>query len=203
MSGHAEWRMRTTSGQAFGPVALDTLRVWACDGRVGPEDEIREGDGPWRRAGNVPDLGMDWLLELPGGELYGPVPLAAFLDMLREGAISPDLKVRRRDEIEGRRLGDLAIPSVGTEAPGLASPVPAEPISQGPVSGPAVSTPDGTPSTGGESEPARSSPVSPPSASSIHQQDEERMISELRSALGVGRGLRVFSRLRPGRPDAG
>jgi len=331
--------MRKVSGRVFGPVSLDTLRAWACDGRVAPVDEVCEGDGPWRQAGNVPDLGMEWLIELPGGELYGPVPLAAFLDMLREGSLGPDLKVRRRDDAGFRRLGDVAaegepkpepavaraqepepapqpgpepvstqetaaVPASSDMAPPAPAPVmepsspipvdrfgaPAPPIepeaspesdspstactgvtaAPGPSSlrpevpdrEPEVSVPavpqgmDHAPVVGMEVTPAPPAPASPPAlefsvpfegqlareisvppgfgadgaaavldassavpqdsapdaavepeaptkssppSSRISPPDEARMLSELQSALGVGRRFRVFDRLRPGR----
>jgi len=283
MSEHETWRMRKTSDRIFGPVALSTLRAWACDGRIAPDDEVSEGDGPWRRACNVPDLGMDWLLELPGGDLFGPVPLSAFLDMLREGTIGPDLKVRRRDDTDFRRLGDVADgglpgpqpepepapapeppaapvapepqappPATGHDAdrPVEAAPVPvteavaresslAEPVVSAPptdivpaespaaavspsVSPPAVSVPGPAiaeeeipiPADAGadhfsavkdtKEEPGVEAPdagTEPRPSSRISPPDEARMLSELQSALGVGRRFRVFDRLRPGRPS--
>jgi len=138
----------------FGPVPLDGLRVWACDGRVGLGDMVSAGDDVWRPARDAPELGMDWLLELPDGGVFGPVPLAAFLDMLREGAITPDFKVRRKDSSDSARIGDLA-----------------------------------------------AAPPAPPTASRINPPDEERMLGELRSALGVGRRFAGFGRLRAEKPE--
>lgn len=150
MSDGENWFLRKEAGMVFGPVPLDGLRGWACDGRVGPGDEVSAGDNVWRPAHDAPELGMDWLLELPEGGVFGPVPLVAFLDMLREGAITPDFKVRRKDRSESARIGDVA-----------------------------------------------AAPPPPPTANRIPPPDEERMIGELRSALGVGRRFPGFGRLRP------
>lgn len=108
MSDDDNWFLRKGPGLVYGPVPLDGLRAWACDGRVGPGDEVSAGDDVWRPAPDAPELGMDWLLELPDGGFFGPVPLAAFLGMLREGEIAPDFRVRRKDRAEPTRVGDLA-----------------------------------------------------------------------------------------------
>jgi hypothetical protein len=204
MSDAGRWQLRNDSGRVFGPISLTDLRLWAGDGRVGPDDDVSPPGGPWRAARDVPELGMDWLLELPDGGFFGPVPLDAFLDMLREGSLGSDLRVRRKDETEFRRLGDLAAAASGMAASGP----PSVPASSGDSSCPDPAS-DATRSAPGGCVPmavdgpgsARPVPSSPPSARSIGSPDEERMISELRTALGVGRGLGVFARLRPGRSD--
>ncbi len=187
MSGSDRWFLRKSSDRPFGPVTWETLRAWAADGRVEPGDEVSADDGAWRPARDIPDLGMDWLVELPDGSLFGPVPLHAFLGMLRDGSLTAGLRVRRKDQAAFRTIVDLA-----AEIAAVDQPVPAEP---------GVGIPLDTPRSDGVVErarPASAAPASPPTASRINPPDEARMLGELRSALGVG-GL--FTGLKRRRPE--
>ena len=48
----AEWYFRL-SGTEFGPVSAPELVQQATDGKIGPETQVRKGDGPWLPASKV------------------------------------------------------------------------------------------------------------------------------------------------------
>ncbi|WP_435018004.1 AIM24 family protein [Tundrisphaera sp. TA3] len=51
----AEWRFRIM-GTVFGPVSVADLVRQAAEGRIGPDTEVRKGDGPWILASKVAGL---------------------------------------------------------------------------------------------------------------------------------------------------
>src|SRR3954452_5852615 len=51
----AEWYFRAM-GAEFGPVSAAELVQQAADGRIGPDTEVRRGDGPWIPASKVAGL---------------------------------------------------------------------------------------------------------------------------------------------------
>src|SRR3954452_14899884 len=51
----AEWYFRAM-GAEFGPVSAAELVQQAADGRIGPDTEVRRGDGPWVPASKVAGL---------------------------------------------------------------------------------------------------------------------------------------------------
>ena len=80
------WFLKKADGAVYGPVDMDTLRTWATDGRVFPDDQISADDDEWIPAPSLPDLKMDWLVSLTNGEWFGPVHLLAVRDLIDSGA---------------------------------------------------------------------------------------------------------------------
>jgi hypothetical protein len=87
-TGHATWHLRLDDGSVYGPVTLGTLRDWAAACRIGPTHEVSDDGVRWQPAGDVAALGMQWLLELPGGERVGPLPAAAVAEMVGDGQVA-------------------------------------------------------------------------------------------------------------------
>ena len=61
------WYLRKKDGEIYGPVDLETLQLWATDSRIAPEDEASTDREHWSPASGIPDLGMDWVVELRDG----------------------------------------------------------------------------------------------------------------------------------------
>jgi hypothetical protein len=118
MSEPGGWYLRKEAGGVYGPVDLPTLRAWAADGRVAPEDYLSTDQQEWRASFEVGALEMDWLLELEEGLSYGPAHRQAFEGMLAEGALQPPLRLRNQSTGEILVLGEDAAP-------------PEEPVSKG------------------------------------------------------------------------
>jgi len=109
------WYLRKDGGATYGPVAEEVLCAWAAEGRVAPEDYISADGDNWRAPFELASLEMVWCLELPDGLEYGPAHREAFEGMLREGALSPP--VRLRHAVTGERLVLGAEADIAAEAP--------------------------------------------------------------------------------------
>lgn len=88
--------LKRSDGETYGPVDLPTLQLWATDGRVAPDDRISGDQVNWALASNLAELGMDWLVELRDGSIYGPIHLLALRDLIREGTVSIQAKIKHK-----------------------------------------------------------------------------------------------------------
>lgn len=90
------WRIRTDKGEIFGPADLDTLKKWACDGRVAPTSELSENGTMWLPVTNVIELEMDWVAEVTSGTFYGPVHRAALDELIRDSSLAAGANLFKR-----------------------------------------------------------------------------------------------------------
>ncbi len=82
-----EWYLKKASGDVFGPVATAALRQWAASGRIAPDDQLSTDQETWMPAVDLPDLGLDWMVELGPEQVYGPFHLLALGDLIRESSV--------------------------------------------------------------------------------------------------------------------
>ena len=93
------WYLKKGDGEIYGPVDLSQLKLWATDGRVAPEDSLSNDKQNWTPAPDLADLGMDWKVTVRENEVYGPLHLLAFRDLLLDGQVS------RRSQITHKQTG--------------------------------------------------------------------------------------------------
>jgi len=74
-------------GDIHGPVSFEKLREWADAAQINPQDSVSSDGKTWTKAPMIPDLQMDWLIEVPDNPLYGPTTSGALLEFLRMGEI--------------------------------------------------------------------------------------------------------------------
>jgi len=96
---HMSWFLKKANGEIFGPVDLAQLKLWATDGRVAPEDGLSEDQQTWTSAPDLAELAMDWNVTVRENEVYGPLHLLAFRDLLLDGQVS------RRSVITHKQTG--------------------------------------------------------------------------------------------------
>lgn len=84
------WRVRTEDGTIFGPASLDTLRGWARAGRLAPGHTVSSNGRDWQSAARMPQLEMDWVVEVSSGAFYGPIHREALDELIREGSVASD-----------------------------------------------------------------------------------------------------------------
>jgi len=72
----------------FGPVDFETLKTWACDGRLSPTNEVSANGTDWKFATSIRALDMDWVAEVTPSTFYGPIHRLAMEDLIKEGSIS-------------------------------------------------------------------------------------------------------------------
>lgn len=94
------WFVRNEQGVRFGPVDFETLKAWACDGRVGPSNEISANGTDWQPATEQRGLEMDWVAEVSQGRFYGPIHKDAMRDLVKEGAITGQAELFRRRALD-------------------------------------------------------------------------------------------------------
>jgi len=86
-----KWFLRKhEDGRTFGPVQFDQITRWAAAGQVAPHDTLSSDGQSWIKAPMLPQLGMDWLVELTSEHYYGPTTIGALREFIRLGEIDGD-----------------------------------------------------------------------------------------------------------------
>jgi hypothetical protein len=85
------WFLRKhQDGSIFGPISFDRLSSWASTAQVAPHDVVSTDQQTWLKAPMVPQLGMDWLVEVTSEHYYGPTTVGAIQEFIRLGDINAD-----------------------------------------------------------------------------------------------------------------
>lgn len=85
------WFLRKhQDGSIFGPISFDQLSSWASTAQVAPHDVVSTDQQTWLKAPMVPQLGMDWLVEVTSEHYYGPTTVGAIQEFIRLGDINAD-----------------------------------------------------------------------------------------------------------------
>ena len=94
MDSAATWYlMKNEDGSIFGPITFEQLRQWATDAQVSPLDKVSSDEKTWVKAPMVPELEMDYLIEVSPDQFYGPTTLGAVREFLQIGEIHGDTPV--------------------------------------------------------------------------------------------------------------
>jgi hypothetical protein len=82
------WFLRKQEdGSTFGPVQFDQISRWAAAAQIAPRDTLSSDGQTWIKAPMLPQLGMDWLVELTTEHYYGPTTFGALQEFIRLGEI--------------------------------------------------------------------------------------------------------------------
>src|SRR5438046_3783581 len=85
------WFLRKhQDGSIFGPISFDQLSGWASAAQVAPQDVVSTDQQTWLKAPMLPQLGMDWLVEVTSEHYYGPTTVGAIQEFIRLGDINAD-----------------------------------------------------------------------------------------------------------------
>jgi hypothetical protein len=68
-------------------VQFDQIARWAAAAQVAPHDTLSSDQQTWTKASMLPQLGMDWLVELTSEHYYGPTTFGALQEFIRVGEI--------------------------------------------------------------------------------------------------------------------
>ena len=86
---HRTWFLRKhDDGRVFGPLSFGELTIWASTGQIAPYDSLSIDQQSWIKAPMLPQLGMDWLVEITSEHYYGPTTLGAIQEFFRRGEIN-------------------------------------------------------------------------------------------------------------------
>lgn len=105
--------MKNDDGSIFGPITFEQLHQWASDAQVSPLDKVSNDEKSWMKAPMVPELGMDYLIEVSPDQFYGPTTLGAVREFLVLGEINADTPVTNcRDGSVTliKEIAELAVP---------------------------------------------------------------------------------------------
>jgi hypothetical protein len=110
----ATWYLlKAEDGTIFGPVSFEQLNAWAASAQVSPLDKVSSDQVTWIKSPMLPELHMDWLVELTSEHLYGPTTLSAVQEFLNLGEINADTTlINARDGTNAlvRDIEGLVIP---------------------------------------------------------------------------------------------
>ncbi|MEY2480472.1 MAG: hypothetical protein QOI04_1399 [Verrucomicrobiota bacterium] len=88
-SAGQQWFLRKhEGGGVFGPLEFEELARWASAARIAPHDCVSNDQETWTKAPMLPQLGMDWLVEVTTERYYGPTTLGAIQEFIRLGEIN-------------------------------------------------------------------------------------------------------------------
>ena len=82
--------MKYEDGGVFGPVTFDQIHQWAVDAQISPLDKLSQDESNWLKAPMIPELEMDFLIEVSPDQYYGPTTIGALKEFLEMGEIGPD-----------------------------------------------------------------------------------------------------------------
>ena len=85
--------MKNEDGSVFGPLPFEQLRQWASDAQVSPLDQVSSDEKTWLKAPMLPELQMDYLVEVSPDQFYGPTTIGAVREFLLAGEINGETTV--------------------------------------------------------------------------------------------------------------
>lgn len=102
------WFLRKyQDGAVFGPISFDQLGAWASAAQVAPHDLVSTDQLTWLKAPMIPQLAMDWLVEVTSEHLYGPTTVGAIQEFIRLGDINAETFVINSCDGTRRQIGEL------------------------------------------------------------------------------------------------
>ena len=114
----ANWYLRKANdGSVFGPITFKQLQQWAADAQISPLDRVSNDKKNWFKAPMVPELVMDYLIEVGEEQYYGPTTIGAVAEFLAAGEITADTIVTNCKDAELMTVRDLLPPALLTPAP--------------------------------------------------------------------------------------
>src|SRR6266446_2431759 len=94
-------------GSIFGPLPFEQVRRWAAAAQIAPQDKLSQDELTWIKAPMIPELEMDWLVELMSERYYGPTTLGALQEFLRLGEINQETFVINSCDGSRRQVREL------------------------------------------------------------------------------------------------
>lgn len=80
--------LKNDDGTVFGPIAFRQLCNWAKDAQISPLDKVSTDEKTWTKAPMIPELEMDYLIEVSPDQFYGPTTIGAVKEFVDMGEIS-------------------------------------------------------------------------------------------------------------------
>lgn len=100
--------MKNEDGSVFGPITFEQLREWATDAQVSPLDKVSSDEKNWVKAPMVPELEMDYLIEVSPDQFYGPTTLGAVREFMQIGEVNGETPVTNCRDGSVKPIKDVA-----------------------------------------------------------------------------------------------
>jgi|ERR1041385_1277704 hypothetical protein len=114
-SNRAWFLRKHEDGSVFGPLSFEQLSVWASTAQVAPHDSLSIDQQSWIKAPMLPQLGMDWVVEVTSEHYYGPTTLGAIQEFFRLGEINEQTLII--NTCDGTRYQLQEIPALRAKIP--------------------------------------------------------------------------------------
>jgi len=85
--------MKNDDGTIFGPISFELLQQWSVDAQISPLDKVSNDEKTWTKAPMVPELQMDFLIEVSPDQFYGPTTIGAVREFLQAAEIHGETPV--------------------------------------------------------------------------------------------------------------
>ena len=117
-----KWYLRKShDGSEFGPIPFDQVRRWAAEAQIAPLDRVSTDGRTWLKAPMVPELAMDYLIEVGDDQYYGPTTVGALQEFLKAGEGGFEViegegafrVARKLDALPGGEIGENLLPGLG------------------------------------------------------------------------------------------
>jgi hypothetical protein len=115
--------MKNDDGTIFGPITFEQLHAWASDAQVSPLDKVSNDEKTWMKAPMIPELGMDYLIEVSPDQFYGPTTLGAVREFLVIGEINGETPVTNCRDGSVTMIKDIGELNVAEEEDATQQPV--------------------------------------------------------------------------------
>jgi hypothetical protein len=103
-----QWFLRKfEDGSVFGPLAFAQLERWAGSAQIAPHDVISTDQVTWMKAPMLPQLAMDWLVEVTSERYYGPTTLGSIQEFVRLGDIDGETFIINACDGSRTRVQDI------------------------------------------------------------------------------------------------
>ena len=109
--------LKAEDSEVFGPVDFKQITAWATAAQISPLDKISSDQHTWFKAPMVPELEMDWLIELTSEQLYGPTTLGAIQEFLNLGEVHLDTTLINAKDGSSTMVQDIQGITVPAEEP--------------------------------------------------------------------------------------
>jgi hypothetical protein len=129
------WYLRKASdGSVFGPLTFQQLQQWAADAQVSPMDRVSSDQNNWMKAPMLPELQMDYIVEVGDEQYYGPTTLGALAEFVGAGEINGETSVTNCKDGSQMRVRDVLPPALLHPAPAPDVAISARPMPRRSVS---------------------------------------------------------------------
>lgn len=115
--------LKNDDATVFGPIPFDQLKQWAVEAQVSPLDRVSTDQNNWSRAPMIPELEMDYLIEVSPDQHYGPTTIGAIREFLQMGEINSDTLITNCKDGTAVALKDIPELNIPAQDEDLTRPV--------------------------------------------------------------------------------